>query len=681
MNTSEWLNAWAEPWASFMSRSTIDSALVFGLVGLVWLVLHKRLSAQMGYLLFLLVLVKLILPGVISLPGLIHAWLPMSEAVTAGTGDGDGWWRFGRLRGGGDEAPVPAATPIGSIMEREEAESLSLGGWLMLGWAAAVAVMVVRFAEYQWFLRSWARRIRPVKGKAWHAEMEDLSRRAGLHQTVSWKTAFWVESPAVWGFRHPVILVPPGFTRRFSREQIRWILLHELAHIRRGDAWARLVQGVFQIAFFFNPVVLATNWIVDRLREYACDDVAIVAARISRQECSEGLLGISTQMYARPVLMPYALGLSRNGRFIGRRIMRILDEKRNIQMGLNWKSCAALIIFAALLLPIGGTVAVGEALGWVKMETKVSPSQRQGHGLAYDASHQRVVMFGGLRSTPRAMLNETWEWDGYQWKELNISPANRPEPRFLMPMVYDSIQKKIVMYGGADADKWKSYEDTWEFDGQQWFKLNAEGPGLRYGHAMAFDEAREKILLFGGHDNNMKELGDLWEWDGTRWSRLEVSGLPSPRAVPYMAYDRDRETVVLFGGWNGTKALGDTWEWDGTRFQKVSETGPEPRLWGSMAYSNALQRIVLFGGCDKLENEISYSDTWKYDGDNWSRLNVAGPNARHIFSMAYDSHREKIVLFGGFGSITRGDIYLLYDDTWELGLVISGLKTDLWSKY
>ena len=83
MNSSEWLNAWAEPWASFMSRSTIDSALVFCLVGLVWLALRKRLSAQVGYLLFLLVLVKLILPGVISLPGLIYSWLPAPEAVTA----------------------------------------------------------------------------------------------------------------------------------------------------------------------------------------------------------------------------------------------------------------------------------------------------------------------------------------------------------------------------------------------------------------------------------------------------------------------------------------------------------------------------------------------------------------------------------------------------------------------
>lgn len=242
MNTSEWFNAWAEPWASFMSRSTIDSALVFGLVGLVWLALRKRLSAQVGYLLFLLVLVKLILPGVISLPGLIHAWLPAPEAVTAGTGDDNAWWRFGRLRGDGGGAPVPASAPIGSVVEREDAAGLSLAAWLMLGWAVAVAVMVFRFGEYQWFLSSWMRRIQPVKGKAWQAEMEDLSHRAGLHQTVPCKTAFWLESPAVWGFRHPVILVPPGFTRRFSREQIRWILLHEMAHVRRathGRGWRR----------------------------------------------------------------------------------------------------------------------------------------------------------------------------------------------------------------------------------------------------------------------------------------------------------------------------------------------------------------------------------------------------------------------------------------------------------
>lgn len=679
MNTSEWLNAWAEPWASFMSRSTIDSALAFGIVGLVWLALRQRLSAQAGYILFLLVLVKLILPGVISLPGLIHAWLPAPEAVTAGTGGDEAWWRFGPLRGAGGGAPVPASAPVGSVMEREAAAGLSLAAWLMLGWAAAVAVMVARFGEYQWFLRSWARRIRPVKGKAWQAEMEDLSRRAGLHQTVPWKTAFWVESPAVWGFRHPVILVPPGFTRRFSREQIRWILLHELAHIRRGDAWARLAQGLFQIAFFFNPVVLAANRIVDCLREYACDDAALLASAASRHECGEGLLGIATQTQARPVLMPYALGLSRNGRFIGRRIMRILDEKRNLQIGLNMKSSIALLLFAALVLPIGGTVAVGQTLGWVKIETQVSPAPRRGFALAYDKDREKVLLFGGFNIKTRAIHNDTWEWDGNVWWEVPIDQSNRPEPRFIMPVVYDSVHKKIVMYGGGDVDKWIGYEETWEFDGQQWSKKSISGPGVRYGHGMAFDEVRGKVVVFGGMNSQLKQLNDFWEYDGNMWTQIKPSVVPSPRAFTSMAYDSNKKLVYIFGGSDNAKAFNELWTWDGINCKKISESGPVERILSGMAYDSKRKMIVIFGGGSDVRNGMDVykelGDTWEWDGNQWYQINCIGPISRLFFMMAYDMKRDKIVMFGGTDNKQE------YGDSWELGLVTSGLKASLWSKY
>lgn len=361
--------------------------------------------------------------------------------------------------------------------------------------------------------------------------------------------------------------------------------------------------------------------------------------------------------------------------------MRILDETRNIQIGLNMKSCIALLLFAALLLPIGGTVAVGQSLGWVKMETKVSPPSRQGHAMTYDVDRGKVVLFGGFSSEKNAMLNDTWEWDGKEWKEVPIDPPKRPEARFLMPIVYDTLRKKVVMFGGGDLINYIGFDNTWEFDGQKWNKLNVNNPGIRYAHAMDYDAARGLVLLFGGFDINSNPLGDLWEYDGNKWIHLDVNDLPSPRAGSYLVYDSQRKKIVLFGGWDGSKALGDTWEWDGSNFQKVSDSGPDPRLQGSIAYDSERGRVVLFGGAENTYPYSHFGDTWEWDGYTWAQLNIPGPMTRHLTAMTYDKHQGKVILFGGIGRDHGQGPWFNFADTWELGLVTSGLKASLWPKY
>src|SRR5262245_11281982 len=82
-------------------------------------------------------------------------------------------------------------------------------------------------------------------------------------------------------------------------------------------------------------------------------------------------------------------------------------------------------------------------------------------------------------------------------------------------------------------------------------------PSIRRGPVMAYDSARHRLVLFGGYSARLGEsrLGDTWEWDGDIWRRVSTTG-PSPRAGHAMAYDSARGRVVLFGGYDGTY-LGD----------------------------------------------------------------------------------------------------------------------------
>ena len=84
----------------------------------------------------------------------------------------------------------------------------------------------------------------------------------------------------------------------------------------------------------------------------------------------------------------------------------------------------------------------------------------------------------------------------------------------------------------------------------------------------------------------------------------------------------------------------------------------------AIAYDRHRDRLVLFGGADATK---VCGDTWEWDGKEWTQMSVEGPIPRTFPSMAYDNHRKRIVLFGGnrvlFGDDDDRDTFL--NDTWE----------------
>ena len=120
-----------------------------------------------------------------------------------------------------------------------------------------------------------ARRLRgttPIDPATLPLDPSELARLAGLKLPVPIEETPWISAPAVWGLLRPRLLVPPGLVESLPKEQLAWALLHELAHIRRGDTWALLLQRLTQIVFFFHPAVWLANRLAATFREFACDE-------------------------------------------------------------------------------------------------------------------------------------------------------------------------------------------------------------------------------------------------------------------------------------------------------------------------------------------------------------------------------------------------------------------------
>jgi hypothetical protein len=286
------------------------------------------------------------------------------------------------------------------------------------------------------------------------------------------------------------------------------------------------------------------------------------------------------------------------------------------------------------------------------------PEARYGHGMAYDRARSEAIMFSGSGT----LLSDTWRHDGSRWR---LAGTAGPSRRHWPSMAYDRSRSVTVLFAGADGHE-PVDAAVWEWDGKAWFLRATDGPAPRYLGSMAYDSARKAMVLFGGFAGAQAStyFNDTWEWDGSVWTQRVVSG-PSPRSGSAIAYDEGRSVIVLFGGFykppQGANVYhADTWEWDGAGWRLVSATGPSGRLSASMVYDETSRRAILFAGLDAAGRELN--DTWGWDGVAWTQLATGGPSARWAAGAVYVPDRRSILLLGGLSGSTG------FADTWEAEL-------------
>jgi uncharacterized protein (TIGR03437 family) len=319
----------------------------------------------------------------------------------------------------------------------------------------------------------------------------------------------------------------------------------------------------------------------------------------------------------------------------------------------KWRFIAVLALLSAPVLVAQTTPS------WTEQFPQSNPAPRAYQSMSYDSSHGQIVLFGGQDFTGNVGYTDTWVWDGSTWTQK--FPQHSPPAQSAHAMVYDSAHGQAVMF---------SLNDTWLWDGSNWTPVPPNGPSGRYGHAMAYDSAHSQVVLFGGADANNASvptvLGDTWIWDGTDWTQKSPQTSPPPRFQHAMAYDSARGKVVLYGGLSSNSfsdTLGDTWVWDGANWtQESPQTSPPALAEHAMAFDSKQGQVVVFGGIGNGPP----GDTWLWDGSNWTEAppEANAPPPRSAQTMAYDSAHEQVVMFGGIGS---GSVPVL-GDIWTYGV-------------
>jgi hypothetical protein len=315
----------------------------------------------------------------------------------------------------------------------------------------------------------------------------------------------------------------------------------------------------------------------------------------------------------------------------------------------------ALVCLGALLGPVASSSA--STLPWTIQYSSTKPLARTNAAMSSDAAGG-VLLFGG--SEGGSFYPDTWTNDGSSWtRQL---PAAYPSARSGASMAYDPAIGEVVLFGGLTANGLSN--ETWTYNGTTWTKRSfATSPPVRQSASMAYDAATGDIVLFGGEGEGA-EFGDTWIYNGSIWVQQPVATSPPARVGASMTYDEATGKIVLFGGNYFLDLYADTWTYDGTTWTEQSTpTSPSPREFAAMAYDPPAGKVVLFGGeygITSGEPGHHLSDTWTYDGGNWTEQSPSDfPADRAGAAMAYDAGAGKLILFGGI----HGN-YEYRSDTW-----------------
>jgi beta-lactamase regulating signal transducer with metallopeptidase domain len=182
-------------------------------------------------------------------------------------------------------------------------------------------------------------------GKHWKEELVVLAGRLGIKKSVVLLESARVQVPATIGFFKPVILVPLGMLMQLPADQVQTILLHELAHIRRGDYLTNVLLHITTAVFFFNPGIRWLNALIRREREACCDDMVLAHANDSGVYF-DALVAFKVYMSGRPA-PSYAMALGRERNRLLGRIRRMLTKENktlnNMEKTILSFSLAAVI--------------------------------------------------------------------------------------------------------------------------------------------------------------------------------------------------------------------------------------------------------------------------------------------------------------------------------------------------
>ncbi|HEV7389436.1 MAG TPA: M56 family metallopeptidase, partial [Gemmatimonadaceae bacterium] len=242
-------------------------------------------------------------------------------------------------------APNPTKT-IGAV-------PVSEGAMLAALWFVGATLVLLRLAVGTWKVNQLARDGARVEDGVWLSLTQRLANRLGVSRPLTLLRGERLAVPVTWGIVYPAVLLPQD-ADTWSEERRRFVLVHEMAHVKRFDALTQLLAQLAVALFWFDPLVWIAAHQMRVEREHACDDYVLrdgTTPSLYAGELLEMVRSIGTPRHDRAAPAFAALAMARRSEFEGR-MLAILDPRLDRKTLPKRGTLMTGVIVALLALPL-----------------------------------------------------------------------------------------------------------------------------------------------------------------------------------------------------------------------------------------------------------------------------------------------------------------------------------------
>lgn len=354
------LNDRGASFCRYAAAMLAQTGALIAVLALVDLLIRKRVRASFRYWMWMLVFVKLLLPPTLALPTGVGYWLDVEAPVVAPVVEKPSPVVVSSPAAGASVSLAPGE-PLGVLSVPDvspQAAAPTVAGpalaWQAVAfvlWLVGIVVFGLLLAQRAFFVKGLIAQSEPAD-EGLRETLERCAQQIGVRRKVGLRVSPNTFSPAVCGLLGPTILIPASLLEKLSGANLRAVLIHELAHIKRGDLWINFIQTLLHVLYFYNPLVWLAHAMVRRVRERAVDEMVLVALGAEATSYSRTLIDIAEMAFFRASLALRLIGVAESKKSLEGRIKHMLTRPMPRSAKVGVAGIAAILTTAAALLPM-----------------------------------------------------------------------------------------------------------------------------------------------------------------------------------------------------------------------------------------------------------------------------------------------------------------------------------------
>ena len=251
--------------------------------------LKNRVARAFSYYIWLLVLLRLVLPITAPINVVNTLFVQRQSAVTAEQTDAPA--AAGQAdKATGNSSNLQTASPEMQKSETTSSQAstgvghfISLWNWTkdhaLWIWLAGAGV------NFGWFVTAYVSFARRIRRSCMAPHQNDLAvfRKISRNKRIHLACSSYAATPVLIGILHPIIVLPQfAYVQNAMENELRSILLHELTHYRRKDVLYKWSVVAVTSLHWFNPLMLPIRREIGKACELSCDEAVI--SRLSAAE-------------------------------------------------------------------------------------------------------------------------------------------------------------------------------------------------------------------------------------------------------------------------------------------------------------------------------------------------------------------------------------------------------------